>query len=229
MTRGLILLLAAAAISAASTPVAQALGRPSPTSLPPPDRAGTTIIEAEYRIGPLDKLQVSVFQVPELTGETVVDASGFISLPLIGQVNAAGRSAGELSKAIADKLRDKYLQDPQVTVTLKEAVSQKITIEGAVQEPGVFPISGHTTLMQAIAMARGADPARANEKKVVVFRTINGQRMAAGFNLREIRNGKAEDPQVYGSDIIVVDSSTARGVIHDMVSTVPLLAIFRPF
>src|SRR5215472_10880513 len=98
MIRGLIALLAGAAISAAVAGDALAWGRHNPTPLPPPDRAGTTIIEAEYRIGPLDKLQVSVFQVPELTGEVVVDASGLISLPLVGRVTAAGRTAGELSK-----------------------------------------------------------------------------------------------------------------------------------
>ena len=78
-------------------------------------------------------------------------------------------------------------------------------------------------------MARGADPQRANEKKVVVFRTVNGQRMAAGFNLVDIRTGRTDDPQVYGNDVIVMDTSNARGFFHDIISSVPLLAIFRPF
>jgi polysaccharide export outer membrane protein len=114
-------------------------------------------------------------------------------------------------------------------VVVKEALSQRITVEGAVQQPGVYPIEGRTTLMQALALARGSDPARSNEKKVVVFRTVNGQRMAAGFNMDEIRRGKMEDPQVYGNDIIVVDSNNAKGFLRDVISAVPLLAIFHPF
>jgi polysaccharide export outer membrane protein len=198
-------------------------------SLPPPDQNGMAVSQQAYRIGPLDKLDISVFQVPELTGSVEVDAAGQITLPLIGQLDAGGKTTKELSQLIGDRLKVKYLQDPQVTVVIKEALSQRITIEGAVQQPGVYPIEGRTTLMQVVAMARGADPQRANEKKVVVFRTVNGQRMAAGFNLVDIRTGKTDDPQVYGNDIIVVDSSNARGFLRDLVSTIPLLAIFRPF
>ncbi len=198
-------------------------------SLPPPDQNGLVAMQTAYRIGPLDKLDISVFQVPELTGSVEVDASGQISLPLIGSVMAAGNTTGELSHTIALKLQAKYLQDPQVTVVVKEALSQRVTVEGAVQQPGVYPIQGRTTLMEAIAMARGSDPNRSNDKKVVVFRTVNGQRMAAGFDLVAIRTGRAEDPQVYGNDIIVVDSNNTKGFLRDIISAVPLLAIFRPF
>jgi polysaccharide export outer membrane protein len=227
MTRflGLILALSLLAI----WPTAARAGQKLQHSLPPPDQNGLAMTQQAYRIGPLDKLDISVFQVPELTGSVEVDAAGLISLPLIGQVGAGGKTTNELSQTIAQKLAAKYLQDPQVTVVVKEALSQKITVEGAVQQPGVYPIEGRTTLMQAIAMARGADPQRANEKKVVVFRTVNGQRLAAGFNMVDIRTGRTDDPQVYGNDIIVVDASNARGFLHDIVSSVPLLAIFRPF
>ena len=227
MARFLALILALAMLAAwpAGARADQKLER----SLPPPDQNGMAMSQQAYRIGPLDKLDISVFQVPELTGSVEVDAAGLISLPLIGQVTAGGRTTNELQQLIAQKLSAKYLQDPQVTVVVKEALSQKITVEGAVQQPGVYPIEGRTTLMQAIAMARGSDPQRANEKKVVVFRTVNGQRMAAGFNLVDIRTGKTDDPQVYGNDVIVMDASNARGFLHDIISTVPLLAIFRPF
>ena len=227
MAKVLALLLALATLAA--WPVGACAGDKLERSLPPPDQNGMVMTQQAYRIGPLDKLDISVFQVPELTGSVEVDASGQISLPLIGQVAAGGKTTGELSQLIAQKLSAKYLQDPQVTVVVKEALSQKITVEGAVQQPGVYPIEGRTTLMQAIAMARGADPNRANEKKVVVFRTVGGQRMAAGFNLVDIRTGKTDDPQVYGNDVIVMDASNARGIFHDMIASVPLLAIFRPF
>ena len=227
MARFLALLLALATLAA--WPAGASAEQKLEHSLPPPDMNGMAMAQQAYRIGPLDKLDISVFQVPELTGSVEVDAAGLISLPLIGQVAAGGKTTSELSALIAQKLSAKYLQDPQVTVVVKEALSQKITVEGAVLQPGVYPIEGRTTLMQAIAMARGSDPQRANEKKVVVFRTINGQRMAAGFNLVDIRTGKTDDPQVYGNDIIVMDASNARGFFHDLISTVPLLAIFHPF
>jgi polysaccharide export outer membrane protein len=226
MGRFLLVILALAAIA---WPVRVLAEEKLPNFLPPPDHSGVALQQEAYRIGPLDKLDISVFQVPELTGSVEVDASGMISLPLVGGVQAGGKTTAELSQSIAGALKAKYLQDPQVTVVVKEAMSQKITVEGAVQQPGVYPIEGRTTLMQAIAMARGPDPQHANEKKVVVFRTVHGQREAAGFNLIDIRKGKADDPQVYGNDIIVLDTTNSRDLFRDFVSAIPVLAIFRPF
>jgi polysaccharide export outer membrane protein len=101
---------------------------------------------AEYRIGVGDKLSVRVFQVADLSfEELVVDTSGNINLPLIGAVRSAGRTAGEMSTDIALRLAAQYLRDPQVTVTIKEAASQKITVDGAVTNPGVYEKRGSTS------------------------------------------------------------------------------------
>ncbi len=195
--------------------------------LPPPDTtsaAGAYIGVPDYRIGPLDQIEVSVFQIPEFNRTVRVNSSGEISLPMIGVVRAGGLTVGELERAIADKLRESFLQDPQVSVFIQEFASQRVTVEGSVVNPGIKPLTGRTTLLQLIAMSGGltrmADPS-----KIIVFRTINGQRMVAIFDLVDIRSGLAEDPQIYGDDLVVVDDSRARTAAETLKSWMG----FRPW
>jgi polysaccharide export outer membrane protein len=184
---------------------------------------------AEYRIGVGDKLSIRVFQVADLSfEELVVDTSGNINLPLIGAVRGAGRTAGEMSTDIASRLAARYLRDPQVTVTIMEAASQKITVDGAVTKPGVYEMRGSTSLLQAVAMAEG--PSRvADLTKVAVFRTIDGRRSVALFDLSAIRQGRASDPQVLGDDVIVVDISRLSSGLREAVGALPALAAFAYF
>ncbi|MDO8297978.1 MAG: polysaccharide biosynthesis/export family protein [Caulobacter sp.] len=184
----------------------------------------------DYRIGPLDKLNITVFQVKDLTLEEVqVDGSGRVFLPLIGSVVAAGKTTQELSTEIADRLRGQFLQSPQVAVWVAEAISQKVTVDGSVVEPGVYAMSGPTTLLQAVAMAKGPDLKYANLGRVAVFRTINGQRNVAVFDLKAIRAGKASDPVILGNDIVVVEGSQLKGTLREVLGALPVLAIFRPY
>jgi len=184
---------------------------------------------AEYRIGVGDKLSVRVFQVEDLSfEELVVDTSGNINMPLIGAVRSAGRTAGEMSSDIAGRLTARYLRDPQVTVTVKEAASQKITVDGAVTKPGVYEMRGSTSLLQAVAMAEGPTGV-ADLTQVAVFRTIDGQRSVALFDLKSIRQGRASDPQMFGDDVIVVDTSRLNSTLRQMAPLIPVLAVFRPF
>lgn len=184
---------------------------------------------AEYRIGVGDKLDVRVFQVADLSfAELVVDTSGNINMPLIGAVRSAGRTAGEMSSDIAARLAARYLRDPQVTVTVKEAANQKITVDGAVTRPGVYEMRGSTSLLQAVAMAEGPT-AIADLTKVAVFRTVAGQRSVAVFDLASIRQGRTTDPQVFGDDVIVVDTSRLSSTLRNLVGVIPALAVFRPY
>jgi polysaccharide export outer membrane protein len=192
----------------------------------PPDVAAASQGLASYRIGPLDKLDVTVFQVKDLTGTVDVDAGGKITLPLVGSVQAVGMTTTEVSKEVADKLRQGYVKDPVVTVTVKDAVSQKITVAGAVQKPGVYPISGYTTLTTAVALAQGADPTRANERNVRLIRTVNGKRLQASYNLYDIQRGRVSDPEVYGNDTIVVETSASRSLLRDIATATPLFYLF---
>lgn len=183
----------------------------------------------EYRIGVGDKIDVRVFQVDDLSFEDlVVDTSGNINLPLIGAVRGAGRTPGELSTDIAVRLGAQYLRNPQVTIAIKEAASQKITVDGAVTRPGVYEMRGSTSLLQAVAMAEG--PSRvADLTKVAVFRDIDGRRAVALFDLSAIRQGRASDPQVFGDDIIVVDTSRLNSALREVVGALPAFTAFAYF
>src|SRR5690606_17470064 len=185
--------------------------------------------QADYRIGPSDKLALRVYQVPDLSfDEIFVDASGHLQLPLLGSVQAAGHTPAELSEEVERRLGERLLRNPQVVVTVLEAASQKITVDGAVTKPGVYEMRGRTTLMQAVAMAEG--PSRvADLTQVAVFRTVDGQRLVAMFDLKAIREGRAEDPVVLGDDIVVVDTSRLSTVMREVVGALPALAIFRPY
>src|SRR5690606_32406111 len=108
-----------------------------------------------YRIGAQDLLEVSVFGVKDLKQEVRVNSNGQISLPLIGGVMAGGKTIPELEQHIATKLQDGYLQNPQVSVFVKEFTSQQVTVSGTVKKPGIYPLTGKTSLLQALAMAEG--------------------------------------------------------------------------
>ena len=189
----------------------------------------TAAPQTEYRIGMGDKLDIRVFQVADLSfEELVVDTSGNINLPLIGTVRSAGRTAGEMSTDIAGRLAAQYLRNPQVTVTVNEAASQKITVDGAVTKPGVYEMRGSTSLLQAVAMAEG--PSRiADLTKVAVFRNIDGRRSVALFDLSAIRQGREPDPQVLGDDVIVVDTSRLSSALREVVGALPALSAFAIF
>jgi polysaccharide export outer membrane protein len=186
-------------------------------------------IPGEYRIGVGDTVDVRVFQVSDLSFEDlVIDTSGNINMPLIGAVRGSGRTAGEMASDIAARLAARFLRDPQVTVTVKEAANQKITVDGAVTKPGVYEMRGSTSLLQAVAMAEG--PTRvADLTKVAVFRSIDGRRSVALFDLSAIRQGRAADPQVLGDDVIVVDTSRLSSALREVVGTLPALAAFAYF
>lgn len=190
---------------------------------------GSPAPSGEYRIGVGDKLAVRVFQVDDLSfEELVVDTSGNINMPLIGAVRGSDRTAGEMSLDIAGRLAAQYLRDPQVTVTVKEAASQKITVDGAVTKPGVYEMRGSTSLLQAVAMAEG--PSRvADLTRVAVFRSIDGRRSVALFDLSAIRQGRASDPQVLGDDVIVVDTSRLSSALREVVGALPALSAFAYF
>src|SRR3546814_477011 len=121
--------------------------------IPAPDAGATA---AAYRIGALDVLKVTVFQEEDLSfDELQVDASGNVSLPLIGTVRAEGMTAAALSSEIATKLGAKYLVNPQVSVSVASSVSQNVTVEGNVNQPGVYAINGrrseeHTSELQSL-------------------------------------------------------------------------------
>ena len=193
-----------------------------------PDPIAAIAAENAYRTGPGDTLAIAVMRVPDLSGDAVIDPSGDITMPLIGKVPAIGKTTDQLASEISGRLSAKYLQNPEVRVALKSSSSQRITVDGSVNGPGIYSIAGSTTLLQAIALAKGTT-SDANSRKVAVFRTIAGQRQAAAFDLTDIRRGKAADPEIFGNDIIVVDGSASKAALKNVLQTIPLISIFRPF
>jgi len=195
--------------------------------MPPPDTTSTGGVYtgvSEYRVGPQDVIEIGVFQVPELNRTVRVNTMGQISLPLIGTMQAGGLTIRELEVAIATGLEAKYLQNPQVTLFVKEYASQRITMEGAVMKPGIYPLTGRTTLLQCIAQA-GLTPL-ADLKGVVIFRQIGGKKMGAVFDIKAIRAGNAEDPLVYGDDVIVVDQNGAKTALSNFIRAASSFAVF---
>ncbi|HEX7887225.1 MAG TPA: polysaccharide biosynthesis/export family protein [Phenylobacterium sp.] len=190
--------------------------------------AGPAVVSS-YRIGPDDTLDIVVFQVPELSRTVQVDAAGQFTLPVVGVVNAAGRTADELSRSLRDRLDGGYLRDPQVTVLIKQAVSQRVTVDGAVVKPGIYPLTGPTSLLQAVALANGPDPRVANIRRVAVFRSVDGRRQSQVYDLSKIRSGRAEDPTVKADDVIVVATSGTKSFFTYFGGSLPILSILRPY
>lgn len=191
--------------------------------LPAPTRGDLTSADRPALIGPLDTIQVDVFNVPELSREMQVDASGRIAMPLVGTVDARGRTAQELAEAIEGSLRGRYVRDPDVTVNIKASVSQVVTVDGQVVEPGLYPVTNQMTLMRAIASAKGLSEF-AREDDVVILRTVDNRRMAGLYNIAAIRRGAYGDPAIYANDVILVGDSPQRRLFRDVVSLAPLLA-----
>ncbi|WP_293871173.1 polysaccharide biosynthesis/export family protein [Sphingomonas sp. 67-36] len=192
-------------------------------ALPAPNRQDLTAPDRPALIGPLDTIQVDVFNVPELSREMQVDASGRIAMPLAGTIDARGRTAQELASAIEATLRGRYIRDPQVTINIKSSVSQVVTIDGQVAEPGLYPVTNQMTLMRAIASAKGFSEF-ARQDDVVILRTVDGRKMAALYNVAAIRRGAYDDPPIYANDVIVVGDSPQRRLFRDFVSLSPILA-----
>jgi polysaccharide export outer membrane protein len=197
-------------------------------ALSAPDEPTVAALGAGYKIAPMDQLTIKVFKAEDLTGDYDVDLAGHISLPLIGEVEAANLTTTQLDDALTEKLGQKYLEHPDVAVSIKKAVGRLVTVDGAVKDAGSFPVMGTLTLMQAVALAKGTSE-DANPRRVALFRTISGQRQAAAFDLTAIRRGQSADPPVYPGDIVVVDGSSIKALQKQFFQTVPLLTIFRPF
>lgn len=174
-----------------------------------------------YKIGPLDVLDISVFKVPDLNKSLQVAEDGSINYPLIGDIPAAGKTAHELEHDLTRKLGGKYLKNPQVTVFVKEYNSQRVTVTGSSKSTGVYPIKGNTTLLQVLAMAGDVNPDIASGD-IVVFRTVDGQRKAAKFDIDAIKQGKTEDPLMQPGDVVVVDTSATKVALSNILKVVPL-------
>ncbi len=200
----------------------------SPSSFGTPDAPSVVPLGSGYKIAPLDTLSIKVFKMPDLSGDFEVDLTGQISMPLIGSITATDYTTAQLDQQLTQKLGAKYLENPDVSVGVKSSSSRSVTVDGAVNKAGGFPVNGTLTLMQAVAQAGGATQ-EANIRRVAIFRTIGGKRQAAAFDLASIRRGEMDDPPVYAGDIVIVDGSSIKALQKQILNTLPVLSIFKPF
>lgn len=206
-----------------------ASGRGGPVAYNPPnfgapDVQATALSPTEQRIGPLDKLKISVFNVEAMSGEYQVNSAGNISYSLLGTIPVAGKTADELAIMLAGRLDEKLYRNPKVQVAISAPAELTVTVDGSVKAPGTFPIKGTTTLMRVVALASGMAE-DANPSRIIVFRTVKGQKVAGAYDLQAIRRAQEPDPTIYGNDIVIVDGSRARRLFKEILSTVPILGI----
>ena len=238
--------LAAAGVAFATVAVAQGADKislrmsseltlgaaPAPASAAAIDIAPSTqpavLTLRDYRIGPEDLLEVQVFGVDQLTRTVRVNGRGMISLPLIGNLEVGGLTAQQAEAMVVAKLGESYLQDPQVSLFIKEYTSQRVIIEGAVNKPGVYPLRGPTTLLQSLAIA-GGQGNLSDMSEVMLFRTdASGRRETLVYDVEKIRSGQLADPVVANEDMIVVKRSPGRILFRDSILR-DIVDVINPF
>jgi polysaccharide export outer membrane protein len=174
---------------------------PAKNATPPPAKATG---EAEYKIGPQDMLRIDVWKEPEITRTIPVRPDGKVSLPLLNDVQAAGLTAVELANSIRDSLK-KFINNPQVTVTVTEINSRRIYVTGEVTRPGVMPLLPNMTVLQALSSSGGFTQF-ARIKNIYVLRQEDGKQVKHPFNYKEVVSGKKPEDniQLEPGDVIVV-------------------------
>lgn len=181
-------------------------------TLPPP--LGTDN-GAEQLLSPNDTLDISVYQADSLNRTVQIDAAGRISMPLIGVVQAAGKSVRQLEQELEQAYGRSYLQSPDITVFLKDSAGQRVTIDGEVTKAGLYPVTANATLLDVIAMAGGFRDI-ADQNKVYVFRTVGNRKLVANYSVAEVRSGRLPNPRIYGGDVVMVFTSQSRVAVNNL-------------
>jgi polysaccharide export outer membrane protein len=160
--------------------------------------------DPNYVIGPQDVLDISVWKEPELTRPVPVRPDGKISMPLLNDVQAAGRTPLQLAADITAGLK-KFVTDPQVTVIVTTINSQRVFILGEVTRAGAYPLLPNMTVLQALSSAGGFTQ-YANLKKIYLLRVEEGKQVKHPFNYKDVLSGKAADQNIFvkAGDTIVV-------------------------
>lgn len=161
-------------------------------------------VSREYRIGPEDVLEISVWKEEELQREVLVRPDGGISFPLAGDVQAAGRTPEELQAAISQKLK-KYIPDAVVTVSVTKLTGHRIYVVGKVNNPGQFTVGRYVDVLQALTLAGGLTP-YASEESIKILRRKNGKEVVYPFDYDAVKSGDALDQNIVlqNDDVVVV-------------------------
>lgn len=159
---------------------------------------------SSYRVGPEDVLEISVWREDTLKKEALVRPDGGISYPLIGEVQAAGRTVAQIREEIAKRL-DKFIPDPVVTVTILKTGSQRVYVIGKVNKPGEFPVGRYVDVLQALSMAGGLTPF-ADSSNIRVMRRDGERQIVLPFEYGAVVRGQKleENVQLRAGDVVVV-------------------------
>lgn len=194
-------LLQAQQINAGTTVTAagQAVGKTDKASL---------IVTQEYWIGPEDILDITVWRNADLSKQVLVRPDGRVSLPLIGDITAVGKTAAELAEVISAKLKE-FKENPQVSIVVKEVNSYAIYVLGEVAKPAKYPLKSKTTILQAVTLAGGFLPTAARNKLVVFRFGENGEKdvkLRASYDDIVLRDGAGQNITLKPGDTLVVPS-----------------------
>jgi len=187
---------AAQSTDATSSQKREASGKPSVATVTPAET------DQEYHIGPQDVIQIDVWKEPEFTRTIPVRPDGKISLPLLNDVQAAGFTAMQLAGNIRDGLT-KYLNNPQVTVTVAQINSRRVFVTGEVAKSGALPLLPGMTVLQALSSSGGFTQF-AKEKGIYILRNENGKQVKLPYDYKDVLKGKKEDILLQPGDVIVV-------------------------
>jgi polysaccharide export outer membrane protein len=182
--------------------------------LPPPEN---TRQGADQLISENDLLEIDVFQVDDLDRTVRVDSNGRITMPLIGAIQAAGKTIPTVEQDLERIYGVKYLQSPEITVFMKESSGQRMTLDGQFNKPGIYQTTTSSSLLQAVAQASGFT-SLADETKVYVFRQFGETKLVANYSITDIRNGKKSDPRLFGGDIVVAFTSSSKVALNNLKS-----------
>jgi polysaccharide export outer membrane protein len=177
--------------------------RPASAAQAPPQSPPVEEVPS-YSVAPGDVLKIAVWKEPELSGEVFVRLDGMITVPLVGDIRAAGKTTGQIAAEVRDGLRP-FLETPQVTVTVSQAVSARFYVIGEVTTSGAFPLTGRITVLQALALAGGFREF-AKRERIVVIRESRGERKAIPFNFRDLEAGINLDQNIVveAGDTVIV-------------------------
>lgn len=216
-------------VTAAATPPTASRGLDAPARKLQEAGAVPSTVDSDYKITPNDLLEIEVFGVSELKRTVRVNTSGQIAMPLIGTLSVAGLTPADAEALIALQYASKnFLQDPQVSIFVKEFTTQRITLDGALNKPGVYPLTGQITLLRALAMAGGGGQL-ADMENVMLFRmTPDGKSESEKYDVLKIRKGEAPDPMLQNDDVVVVNRVESRVTLRDSLFR-DIIDTFNPF
>ena len=218
-------------MSCAGTPPVQTgpVSAIAPPGVPADAFDAPTLADETFLLRAKDVISIGVLDEPNFGLDRVrIGEDGTFVMPGVGVVDAAGRTIAEVTADIRSGLAVNVLRDPSVTVNVVDLASHIVTIEGAIEQPGVFPFEPGTTLLGAIAMGKGPTNV-AKLDQVIVFREIDGVPTAARFDLDAVRTGAMIDPVLRPEDRIMVGSSGRSQAWQNLLRALPAFAIFAQF